>query len=184
MSPHAHAKMPLDMLREEHVVILRVVDALERWLDRLEAEKSAPAEALENAVAFLKGFADGCHHRKEEELLFPALEEGGPFGPVSVMLEEHEEGRGYVQGLSDGLHQLESDSGRNSVLANGRHYVALLRAHIDKENEVLFPLSERMLSADAMHGLAHAFEDVEAEQAGDHETFLALVSEIERGAGA
>jgi hemerythrin-like domain-containing protein len=176
--------MPLDMLRDEHVVILRVVDALERWLNRLEAGKSAPAETLENAVAFIKGFADGCHHRKEEDLLFPALEEGGPFGPVAVMLEEHDEGRSYVRGLTEGLHHLESDSGRKSVLTNGRQYVALLRAHIDKENEVLFPLSERMLSDDAMHGLAHAFEDMEAEQAGDHERFLALAAEIERGANA
>ncbi|HET9233225.1 MAG TPA: cation-binding protein, partial [Candidatus Eisenbacteria bacterium] len=65
-----------------------------------------------------------------------------------------------------------------------RQYVTLLRAHIDKENGVLFPLAERMLTAESMHMLAHAFEDAEADRAGEHETSLALVKEIERSTGA
>ena len=87
MSPHAHARMPLDMLRDEHEVILRVLTALEGWLNQLEAGKPVRTETLRQAVQFFRGFADGCHHHKEEELLFPKLEEGGPFGPVAVMLE-------------------------------------------------------------------------------------------------
>ena len=184
MSPHAHARMPLDMLRDEHEIILRVLAALEGWLNQLEAGKPVRTETLRQAVQFFRGFADGCHHHKEEELLFPKLEEGGPFGPVSVMLEEHEEGRTLVRGMSEAGERLESEAGRRGVLECGRQYVALLRAHIDKENGVLFPLAERMLSADAMHMLAHAFEDSEAERAGEHETFLALVNEIESSAGA
>ena len=184
MSPHAHAKMPVEMLRDEHVVILRVVDALERWLNRLEAGQAVDAETLNKSVQFFQGFADRCHHHKEEELLFPQLESEGPFGPVSVMLEEHEEGRSYVQGLADGVLHVDTDAGRKSVLTNGRNYVTLLRSHIDKENGVLFPLAERMITPDAMHGLAHAFEDAEAKQAGEHDKFMAMVAEIERGASA
>jgi hemerythrin-like domain-containing protein len=186
MSPHAHAKMPIEMLREEHEVILGVLSAFERLLDRIADGKQIDAATLEKAVTFFRGFADGCHHHKEETLLFPALlEVFGEGGPTAVMLEEHEEGRGYLRGLAAGIPEAGSGAGRREVLANGRALVELLRTHIDKENEVLFPLAVRMLPPDAMHGLAHAFEDAEAELGPEeHARFVTLAAEIERAAGA
>ena len=54
------------------------------------------AADLDDAMDFIKTFADSCHHAKEEDLLFPAMGEAGfpsRGGPVGVMLMEHEQGR-------------------------------------------------------------------------------------------
>ena len=54
-------------------------------------------------VYFLKIFGDKCHHGKEENYLFKELEkqripnEGGSIG---VMLQEHQEGRMYIDLMS------------------------------------------------------------------------------------
>ena len=64
-------------LREEHVWILRVADVLERLVEASEAGAAMDFEAVEDCVTFVRLFADACHHGKEEDLLFPALEERG-----------------------------------------------------------------------------------------------------------
>jgi hemerythrin-like domain-containing protein len=88
-----------EILMSEHQVILRVIAALESAAHRLdEGQPVQPAFFLE-AADFIKGFADGCHHRKEEGVLFVAMQESGvpvQGGPLGVMLYEHEQGRAFT----------------------------------------------------------------------------------------
>ena len=75
---------------------------------------------------------------------------------MGVMREEHADGRALIQTMAEG-------HGDRRVVA-ARCYVHLLRAHIDKENDVLFPLSEVVLDLQAQLLVARGFEKVEAEQ--------------------
>jgi hemerythrin-like domain-containing protein len=61
----------------------------------------------------------------------------------------------------------------------------LLRSHIAKENQVLFPMADRALSAEDQRELAHAFERFEAQEtgAGVHERMVELLQELRAGAG-
>jgi hemerythrin-like domain-containing protein len=100
---------------------------------------------LDQLIEFFIVFVDKCHHGKEEELLFPALEAIGvqrDGGPIGVMLAEHQQGREYVQKMNEAFSQYnEGDRAAATKLAkNARAYIALLRQHIDKENNVLFPI--------------------------------------------
>ena len=77
------------ILIDEHRVIERVLAVLEKAADRLEVDQGVQADYFLNAAEFIKGFADGCHHRKEEGVLFPAMEAAGiprQGGPIGVML--------------------------------------------------------------------------------------------------
>lgn len=178
--PHHHSHEPLTptaMLREEHEVILAALEILERLGRELKAGKPVDREALRWLVDFFLTFADRCHHGKEEKHLFPALERHGvprEGGPVGVMLLEHEEGRVLVRAIAEGDAQPPGDA--------IDRYVALLRAHIDKENNVLFPLTDRILSQEEQGALASAFEAVEQEVAGPgvHERLLAELARLER----
>jgi hemerythrin-like domain-containing protein len=90
------------ILMDEHRVIERVLGALEAVAARMSSGASVRAEFFLEAADFIAGFADGCHHRKEEGVLFPALEAAGiprAGGPVGVMLAEHEEARAITRGL-------------------------------------------------------------------------------------
>lgn len=153
---------PTQVLRDEHQVILQALGLLEEAAGRLARGATLPDGWWAQMVDFLRAFADRNHHAKEEQALFPALARAGvptEGGPVGVMLEEHVRGRGLLQAMG---------AAGPAVRANAaRDYAALLRAHIHKEDGVLWPLAEAVLDAEAMAGVARAFEAVEAQQGRD-----------------
>jgi hemerythrin-like domain-containing protein len=161
-------------LRHEHEVILRALDVLERLGDRLAAGEPVRDGTLGELVQLFQTFADRCHHGKEEDQLFPAMREKGMGGTLAVFLEEHEEGRGYVRTLASGA----SDAER---LAAARRYVGMLRDHIQRENEVLFPMADELFTAEEHGALARAYEDVELRVMGPgvHEGLLATLARLE-----
>jgi len=93
----------IEILKDEHRTIKSVMDILEKICLQMEDGKKADPADLEQIVEFLKVFADHSHHAKKEDLLFPAMEKAGVLrqgGPIGVILAEHDEGRGYIQGIS------------------------------------------------------------------------------------
>ena len=88
-----------EILRNEHRVILRAIDLLDRGAGELE-RGHAPSEAWWQALRqWFSAFADRNHHAKEEQHLFPALARAGvpvAGGPITVMLEEHADGRRLI----------------------------------------------------------------------------------------
>jgi len=178
------------ILMEERQVILRDIAALEKAAGKLEAGNMRAGFFLD-AAEFIKGFADGCHHRKEEGVLFVAMtahgvsQEGGPIG---VMLAEHEQGRVFTRAMRAAAEKPEAGdrSASGAVIANGRGYAALLRPHITKEDRILFPMAGRVI-AEAEHAKIDAdFERVEHEEtgAGVHEKYEALAERLESEANA
>lgn len=172
---------PTDTLRNEHEVIQRVLDVMERAASILEADGTVPQELLPSAIDFVRVFADGCHHAKEEGTLFPRMKEHGipeQGGPLGVMLQEHEMGRAYIRELEQAIERDDSAQ----IIEAIRGYVSLLRDHIAKENDILFPMAERVLSADEQARLMEDFERAEREQSGPdvHERYVALVDQLER----
>ena len=175
------------ILKEEHRVIERVLDSLEAAANSLRSGAPVSPAVFLQAADFIRGFADGCHHQKEEGVLFPALEASGipaQGGPIGVMLFEHEEGRKLTGAMRAAAEKLQAGESRAAaeVVENALQYVALLRQHIAKEDNVLFPMADRAIQGRAQTELTEAFERVEHEETGQgvHERFLALADAIER----
>ena len=150
---------PMEVLREEHRVILRALEVLEAGAGRLAGGGALPEGWWARMIEWLRAFADRNHHAKEERSLFPALVTAGvpaEGGPVAVMLAEHAEGRAFIARMDSGDPRGRADA--------ARAYVRLLRDHIDKENDVLFPLADAVLETQTQQALAREFETVEAEQ--------------------
>ena len=180
-----------DELMQEHRIIERVLDALETAAGHLESGHPVRPEFFLEAADFIAGFADGCHHKKEEGVLFGAMIESGLprfDGPLDMFLDEHVQGRAFTRGMRDAARQLEAgDAGaRAAVISNARRYVALLRDHIIKEDEMLFRMADEMFSAERQRSVLRDFERVEREDVGPmaHEKFHALAEKLEREAAA
>lgn len=174
------------ILMDEHAIIVRVLDALDQAADKMEKGEQIPPQFFLDAADFIKGFADGCHHMKEEGVLFKAMAANGlseEIGPIAVMLSEHEAGRAYTRGMRQAAQQLAAGdaAARAGLLANARGYTALLRQHIFKENMILFPLADRVIPASLHEEVADGFERVEHEETGEgvHEKYLALAEKLE-----
>lgn len=171
-------------LRDEHEGIKVVLSVLEQLAGDLERGKPVETDDLASILDFLRTFADKCHHGKEEDLLFPALEAIGlpsQGGPVGVMLFEHTQGRACIRGMAEALDGLQAGRDTASAFAaNAIGYVNLLRGHINKENMILFAIAEDRLPAEEHQRLAAAFERVEQEKigAGAHEHFHALIDTL------
>ena len=163
---------PIERLRNEHRLILLALGCLERLVDAGARQRKLDEVDAARVLVFLRSFADAAHHAKEEDALFPKLiEKGLPAkgGPVSVMLEEHEEGRRLVSEMGEHLDRAAqgAELDMDAFARAGRAFVALLRDHIDKENEVLFPMAERILSQDDAAELANAFDDRDGDREVD-----------------
>ena len=156
-----NAPHPTRVLREEHRWILKVADALEGFLAVDHAATNY--DAIEKCVTFFRLFADACHHGKEEGMLFPALEAcglPGDSGPIAVMLYEHRLGREAVAAMGSALPPARDGdpAGRARLLDAGRAYVDLIRAHIGKEDHVLFDMADEMVAGKARDGLCAAYD--------------------------
>jgi iron-sulfur cluster repair protein YtfE (RIC family) len=84
------------------------------------------------------------HFRAEEERLFPCFESitGMVHGPTAVMREEHAQLRELLAACADALP--DQDTARFSGHADS--LLMLLQQHNYKEENVLYPMSERMLT--------------------------------------
>ncbi len=176
---------PTEELKGEHRIILKVLDAAKREVDTTARTGKVREDVLLKIFDFVRNFADACHHAKEEKRLFVRLNERGmPLnsGPLAVMLREHEDGRRMIRAAADAL-PLAAQGDRHAlqVLKDGlAGYVDLLRAHIGKEDNILYPMADKLLSAEDQKALAAAFARVEAEEtgAGVHEKYHKLAEEL------
>lgn len=149
-------------LENDHVNILRLIDVMEKMVITISTEVSH----IEMVIGLIKNYADGFHHAKEEQLLFPLLVTKGfsnEQGPVAVMLHDHTEGRRFVRGMSEELEAYKAGdtSALTPLYENMQGYIDLLRAHIGKENNVLFRMADRALSPEEQQGLLSGFAAIE-----------------------
>ena len=79
---------PIETLMQEHRVIEQVLACLDIMIRQAEESGRLDADAARDTTDFLREYADGCHHSKEEGQLFPMMEERGmpaENGPTGVM---------------------------------------------------------------------------------------------------
>ena len=116
-------------LSAEHQNILKVIGIVMQECERLESGAALNKPFFEDIVYFIRNYADGFHHAKEEDILFKAmLGSNGQMhcNPIPVMLHEHDEGRRYVAGMISAL----GHDQKEVLIDNARGYCYLLHNHI------------------------------------------------------
>lgn len=175
-----------DDLKSEHQGIELMLTILQTIAGKIGEGEQIGSGQLDSIMEFLSIFVDKCHHAKEEEFLFPALEAAGvprEGGPIGVLLGEHEQGRRLVARLKKAV--TNYTSGDKTAAANVQvivdEYVALLTQHIEKETNVLFAMADAKLDTAKDNELFEAFEQLEKERIGlgKHEEFHALLHRLE-----
>lgn len=176
---------PTDSLRHEHTIVLMMLQGAENTAHSIQSLETVDIARIEKIIDFSRNFTDRCHHSKEENHLFERLGVRGmpkTTGPVAVMLAEHARGRDLIKAISAALSDVKN--GRPEAVGNLHSallgYVDLLRAHIMKENNVLFPMSDRILTAEDQAGLERSFDEVESREmgAGLHEKYHQIAREL------
>jgi hemerythrin-like domain-containing protein len=182
------AMKPTDVLRHEHKIVLLVLEGTELEARSLSSGRPPDVENLGRIVDFLRNFVDRCHHAKEERHLFQMMKLRSPHAadaPVSVLLGEHQEGRRRVAAIAEGAAAGRGDgSAAHAPLAeNLVAYVNLMRAHIDKEDNVFFPLADRVLRPGDQEFLLGEFARIETQELGEgvHQRYHQLAHQLGGG---
>jgi len=172
----------IELLMQEHRLIERALDAMERWITTLGPGSESDDKAeLARFVSFIRGFADAYHHGKEEDILFVVMVEHGfprEVGPIPVMLREHDLGRSLVSVL-DGLAKQPatwSEQDRDTLARTVREFSALLRQHIQKEDQILYPMADTRLPEPVKEEMFRRFQVFEEQQtsSGEQQRLRAL----------
>lgn len=161
---------PTEVLSQEHRAIELALDVFERLAAEARQTGMVDRGVAQQTLEFLTEFADRMHHGKEEQVLFPRMEAHGfpgSHGPIAVMLNEHDCGRGALSKIRALLSGTEfTDEQVRRFAATAAEYVELLREHIAKEDGVLFPLGESLLTAEERTAMLARFAQVEVEILG------------------
>ncbi len=129
---------PIRKMIEEHEVITRFISCIPEICRTLKLQKDH--QQLMKCVEFIKEYADGYHHAKEEAVLFTFFRNSREI--IDSFLREHEIGRGFVKEIARGINTNDMDS----ICESFSSYSQLLTEHISKENSILFPWMNRTLS--------------------------------------
>lgn len=154
----------IEQMMDEHRLIVRVLGALDSMSGQLAGEGLVPREDVGRFATFFREFADRCHHGKEEDRLFVKMNEQGfprEYGPVGVMLSEHDAGRSHVRALAavgQGSGPLTAEEAE-SVQAHVNEFVPLLLQHIQKEDHVLYPMAMQALPPGELANLDQECEE-------------------------
>ena len=169
-----------EILMDEHRVIEQMLSVMDEMADRALQRGTLDSQGAAQAIDFIRTFADKCHHAKEEDVLFVSMEAVGfphDNGPIAVMLHDHDSGRAFVRAMAD----VVDDAARGDTDAlrtfanNARSYTEMLRAHIQKEDRILYPMADQSFDDSDEAELLAAFQKADNQAcAGIHERYLEL----------
>jgi len=178
---------PIDLLLGEHRVIMAQIDELRAAVrDLAKRGEAAVPDALPalGRAGHMMATRLLAHARKEDEALFPALEQvlGSGTGPVAVMRMEHRAIHAQADLFRRTLHELEQVE-HPAIVAGGaelrelaaaggsaaklhdtaEHIIQLLDLHFGKEEDILFPMARQVLSGEDLAGVAKKMEALETD---------------------
>ena len=136
-----------EILMKEHQNILLVLNRLEQLLN-MPLDKNMDEYQL--IIGFVEEYSDSYHHMKEEDIYFKWIEKHSPSlkeGPVNCMLSEHTTFRDLTANAKNALAAFIENGAQDAqetVVASFKMFIDLLRAHIGKENEMLYQMAERL----------------------------------------
>jgi len=135
-------------LRRDHDLIEKVIKAMESTIQLLNDGKQIPESILLPVIDFSKNFTDVCHHSKEENSLFPALEQAGMprnMGPIAMMLMDHERSREIGKEMENSAKDYILSGNSTKLISDMQQYVEHITEHLWKENNRLFMMAEARL---------------------------------------
>lgn len=176
---------PTQELTHEHAIVNQALKILAHLCDRVETGAPPNTAHIAQLLEFITEFVDRCHHAKEEELLFPAMEQAGgaQIKPmVAQMLAEHDTGRSFGRKLKQAFADYAAGQAHAlpALVDNARRYIRILEPHIVKEDTILYVVAEQVLAQAQQTALTAGFAKIEAERAGPgkHEEFHQLIHQL------
>ncbi|MGM9535967.1 MAG: hemerythrin domain-containing protein [Intestinibacter sp.] len=175
----------IEFMKNEHEYIKRMLSVVRNICMQFIDSDKLEYEDFQNVIDFIRSFADGHHHNKEEIILFNRMVDNiDTIGEKLIthgMLVEHDLGRLYVSNLEKALNQFKSGDyeAKLDIIANAVSYTNLLSSHIDKEDRVIFEFANRELDRDILDIVDKECDKYEDKNKKVREKYINLLENLE-----
>jgi hemerythrin-like domain-containing protein len=162
----------IEILVEEHKLILRGLDLLTTAAEKIVRNQNPPRELFEKAAIFSRDFTNKFHHYKEEIVMFGLLAQkhlGEIDGEMERLRNQHEILRNFMSEISDSLdgYSKNSETEARRLHRNLSEYIETLRRHVHAEDKIFYPLAEKTLTPEEMRDMTAKFEEYSASAGPD-----------------
>lgn len=151
---------PIDIMYAEHDIIKKAESIIINCDQLWETDPQGYTELINKLIIFFREYADGYHHYKEEDVLFPAINNHPDFilqGLIFEFNQHHESFREYTKEIEEALAVNDFTNSYNILSM----YCNDLLDHIAAENEELFVLAENLLDEPTMENIYFKFQDID-----------------------
>lgn len=145
---------PLRLLMAEHDRQRKLLALFPRMLARQDPF-GRDRELLLDGIAHARRYADRFHHTKEEDILFPMPSGSHPF--IAAMTAEHATARDLLKKAEQAMQGKDPDA-LSLVLDR---YVDLMRQHMRREDDVLFPWFQQVLDEESLAAALEQFDKLD-----------------------
>ena len=148
--PQAELSEGLKQLKSEHPPLLEQLEKLYTLTQNIDQELNVEEDFIE-LIEQVKAFkaALDSHSEREEGVLFPMMGTyiGTTSGPIAVMEYEHDQAKANIGSFLTNAEVTEASTEEKKRLAELiQNAYFILTEHFSKEENVLFPMAERMLT--------------------------------------
>lgn len=146
----------IQVLRQEHRNIARVLDALEHQVDRLAAGDRPDYELLQDIATYFCDYPDRCHHPKENAV-FRQLQAKHPqvAKEIGDLDREHRDTGARAHRFRDNIQAIFRDQVMplTTLVNAARSFIDAERQHMRMEEAVFFSPADSALSEDDWHAI-------------------------------
>ena len=175
---------PRGLLMIEHRIIERMIRVIGKEIKRLESGGRTDSRFIDTAVDFIRTYADRTHHGKEEDILFrdcinkSMTKQDNDM--MNELVEEHKYARNTVRTLIEAKekHEKGDESQKSIIIDKLKELVDFYPVHIQREDDVFFPDTERYFSNDELNQMLDEF--FRFDQKMIHEKYLSVVKRYEQ----
>ncbi|HOR29508.1 MAG: Hemerythrin HHE cation binding domain protein [candidate division BRC1 bacterium ADurb.BinA292] len=158
---------PVQILIDEHRVILQVTAAWEMADQAIEHGAAFPAAFVSRVVDFIHAFADAYHHHREEELFIPYVEHVSSDrarGNIGLVRQEHQMARYRARRADELLPAAAAGDveAQKEIRRLLNSYCSLISCHIGMEDMAFFPNGYATMSPQLRARVQQAFQEFDA----------------------
>lgn len=177
----------LQIIRMEHVRIVRLVDLIKHIRQKMLDENTPPDTILlESVFHYIESYVDRVHHPKEDDYLFDKIQlrtnEVDDY--ITVLKRQHVGDVGLLARMREAIKHCEADfsTGKDVIAKALNDFAKYQLDHMTLEETHIMPLAKRVLTDEDWVEINTAFSDNEDPLFGEavREEFQALFNEIVR----
>ncbi|MCP3926269.1 MAG: hypothetical protein GY714_27200 [Desulfobacterales bacterium] len=165
---------PMQKLVDEHTLIKRWLALIPRVVEYIDLKTQSGKHIINDGIDMIRSYADKFHHAKEEDILFKYFDESKEI--IQVMYKDHTKARALVQNM---IKALESEN-KEQLSENLLTYMDLLKQHIQKEDEILYPWIDRELNETKLVEMDAKFIEADKESGIAEKKYEDMINDLEK----